>query len=107
MSIASFFKRLFSGRDKMETELDAARARHGIKMTEKEKAEADKATPEDEMRAKDYDVWEDLKDFRSTMFLGSWATRKLHPVDHDRLKKQLEEAEKKRREKEEGGKGEG
>lgn len=107
MSFASFFKGIFSGRDKMEAELDAARARHGIKLTEKEKKEADKAATEDERLAENYNVWDELKDFRANYFLGSWVMRKIRPANDEKVKKQLEDLEKKRREKEAGKKGEG
>lgn len=108
MGFFSFLKKFFgSGDEKMEAELDAARARHGIKLTEKEKAAADKPTTEDERIAEDYDVWEDLKTFRSSFFIGGWLAGKLHTGDDEKVKKKLEELEKKRKEKEAGKKGEG
>jgi len=97
MGFLSFLRKIFSGEDEDEKELDAARARHGIIV---DKKEMDKTRTEEENFAENYDVWEELKNYRSTFFMGSWVTRKFRPVGEDKVKKQLEELEKKRREKE-------
>jgi hypothetical protein len=98
MSILSFFKKVFGGEDEDETELDAARARHGIVV---DKKEIDKRRTEEEIFAENYDVWDDLKNYRSTFFMGSWVNKKIfHPIGEEKVKKQLEDLEKKRQEKE-------
>jgi hypothetical protein len=93
MGLLSFLKKVFGGEDEDEAELDAARARHGIIV---DKKEMDKARTEEERFGEDYDVWEDLKNFRINFFMGSWASKKFRPVGEDKVRKQLEELEKKR-----------
>jgi hypothetical protein len=112
MSFFSFIKKIFVGEKVDEAALDAARARHGIKIDAKTKAAADKPTTEAERSMANFDAWEELKHWRSYFFLGGWVTRKFHPIGEDKVKKQLEELEKKRqaeaeqkKEKEEGEKG--
>jgi hypothetical protein len=105
MGFFSFVKKVFAGEaDEDEKELDAARARHGIVV---DKKEMDKRRTEQEEFAENYDVWEDLKNYRSTFFMGSWINRKFKPVGDDKVKKELEELEKKRQAEAERKKGEG
>jgi hypothetical protein len=96
MGFFSFIKHIFSGEDKEEAELDKARARHGIVLNAKDKVEMNKVTSEDERMAGEYDAWEDLKNMKTTFFLGGWAARKFHIVGEDKVKKQLEDLEKKK-----------
>ena len=96
MGFFSFLKKMFGGDEKDEAELDAARARHGIVLSAKDKKEMNEATSEEEHTAQEYDVWEDLKNMRSSFFIGSWAAKKFHVVGQDRVKKDLEELQKKR-----------
>jgi hypothetical protein len=96
MSFLSFIKHIFSSENKDELELDQARARHGIVLSAKDKVEMNHMTTEDESRAHDYDAWEDLKNIKSSFFIGGWAARKFRIVGEDKVKKQLEELEKKR-----------
>jgi hypothetical protein len=98
MGFFSFVKRIFSSEDEDEKELDAARARHGIQLDAKDKAEMNKYTPEEERFAGEYDAWEDLKTMRSSFFIGSWASKKFRVVGQDKVKKQLEDLAKKREE---------
>lgn len=105
MGFLSFLKKVFGGEDEDEKELDAARARHGITV---DKAEMDKARTEQERFAEEYDVWEEIKNYRTNFFVGNWINRKFHTVGEEKVKKQLEELEKKRQAKEaEEKKGEG
>jgi hypothetical protein len=106
MGFFSFIKMIFAGESDEEA-LDAARARHGIKLTDSEKREAKKATTEAERYGSEYDVWEDLKNYRTDFFLGSWVRHKVRPVGEEKLKRDLEKLEKKHREAEERKKGEG
>ncbi|MGD1119370.1 MAG: hypothetical protein ABR886_07775 [Dehalococcoidales bacterium] len=93
MGLKSFFRKIFVGEeDKDELELDAARARHGIKV---DKKEMDKATTDRDRAAANYDVWEDLENFRSNWIFGAWINKKFHPIGEDKVKKELEELEKK------------
>ena len=96
MGFFSFFKKLFGNQDKEDAELDAARARHGIVLDAKDKLDMNQATSEDERMAQEYDVWEDLKNMRSSFFIGNWAARKFHVVGQDKVKKELEALQKKR-----------
>lgn len=96
MGLFSFFKKIFSSDDAEEEELDKARARHGIVLDARDKVDMDKATSDEERMAREYDAWEDLKNIRSSFFLGNWASRKFHVVGEDKVKKQLEELAKKK-----------
>ncbi len=107
MGFFSFIKKVFAGESVDEEALDAARARHGIKLTDKEKASAKKPTTEAERFAENYDVWEEIDRFRMTFFIGGWAAKKLHPIGEDKVKRDLEKLEKKRQEEAEKKKREG
>jgi hypothetical protein len=96
MGFFLFVKKLFVIEDKEEEELDAARARHGIVLDAKDKAEMDKAMSEEERFGRDYNAWEDLKHYRSTFFFGGWAAKKFHIVGEDKVKRDLEALAKKR-----------
>src|SRR4030042_3209349 len=103
MGFFSFFKKIFAGEEQDEAELDAARARHGITV---DKAEMNKARTEEERFAENYDVWEDLKNIRTSVFVGNWVSRKFHPVGEEKVKRQLEALEKKREAEEQKKRGE-
>ncbi len=114
MGFLSFIKKVFAGESADDAALDAARARHGIKVDAKTKAAADKTTTEAEHFAANYDAWEELRHWRSNFFFGRWVTRKFYPIGEDKVKNQLEDLEKKRqaeaerkKEKEARKKGEG
>ena len=96
MGFFSFVKKIFSAEEDDEKELDIARARHGIQLDAKDKAEMHKYTPEDERTGTEYDAWEDLKNLRSSFFIGSWASRKFRVIGQDKVKKELEDLAKKR-----------
>jgi ribonuclease HI len=96
MVFLSFIKKIFAVGKVDEAALDAARARHGIKVDAGTKAEANKPTTEAERFAKNYDAWEELKHLRSDFFFGRWVTRKFYPIGEDKVKKELEELERKR-----------
>jgi hypothetical protein len=97
MGFFSFIRDIFTGEDADDEALDAARARHGIHIDEKGKKEMNKPTTEAERFADNYDAWEELKNYRMNFFFGSWITRKFRPIGEDKVKKQLEDLEKKRR----------
>ena len=103
MGFLSFIKKVFGGESKDEVKLDAARARHGITV---DKKEMDKAKTEAERFGKDYNVWDDLRNYRANFFVGNWVARKFRPIGEDKVKKQLADLEKKREE-ERKRKGEG
>jgi hypothetical protein len=95
MGFRDFWRKFFSTEED-DAELNAARARHGIKAEtpeEKKKREAEEKEP--------YDPWEEVRNARSSFFFGSWATRKFRIVGEDKVKKELEELEKKRQAEEE------
>ncbi len=98
MGVFSFLKKVFAGESADEEELDAARRRHGIVLTGKEKLEARRPTTEAERFAAEFDVWEELKNYRWNFFVGNWVARKIHPVGEEKVKRDLERLEKKRQE---------
>jgi hypothetical protein len=104
MGFKSFWNKLFSADDDInDEELNAARARHGIKV---ETPEEQKKREISEREA--YDPWEEVRNVRSTFFLGGWVTKKFRIIGEDKVKKELEEIEKKKKAKaEEGKRGEG
>ena len=104
MGLLSFLKNIFAGEDKDEAELDAARARHGITV---DKKEMDKTRTEAERFGEEYDVWEELKYIRASFFIGGWAAKKFHIIGEDKVRKDLEKLDRKRKEEEESKKGEG
>ena len=106
MGFLSFIRKLFTDDAVDEAALDAARARHGVNVNSKQKVEMSEHTSEAERFGQDYDVWEDIRNYRSNFFVGRWFTRKFHPFGEDKLKKQLADLEKKREE-ERRQKGEG
>ena len=103
MAFKDFWKKIFgSEEDEMDdAELNAARARHGIKV---ETPEEQKKRLKEEQEP--YDPWEEVRNVRSSFFFGSWAAKKFRIVGEDKVKKELEELEKKRKA-EEAKKGEG
>jgi hypothetical protein len=103
MGFLSFLKKVFGGEDEDEAELDAARARHGITV---DKKEMDKVRTEAERFAENYDVWEDLDNYRMNFFVGNWVAKKFRPIGEAKVRKELAELEKKRQEEEERKKGE-
>jgi len=103
MGFLSFMKKVIGVEDENDAEILAARARHGInldKLDEKEPKSAQKRFTEE------YDVWEEIRNIRTNFFIGNWATKKFRVVGEDKVKKQLEELEKKHEE-EGKSKGEG
>jgi hypothetical protein len=96
MRLKSFWQKLSSG-GKLDAELKAARAKHGIAPDDTE----DTFKPEE---AK-YDPWDEVRNMRSSFFFGSWVSRKkIGIVGTDKLKAKLAELEKEREEK--AGRGE-
>jgi hypothetical protein len=95
MGFFSFLKKLFAGEDADEMELIAARRRHGVINKEEEEAALNE-NQEARRFAKEYDAWEEIDKYRWTFFLGSWVTKKIHPIGDDKLKQDLEKLEKKR-----------
>jgi len=95
MGFLSFMKKVIGVEDEDDAELNAARARHGInpdKLDEKEPKSTQKRFTEE------YDVWEEIRNIRTNFFIGNWANKKFRVVGEDKVKKQLEELEKKREE---------
>lgn len=111
MSFRLFLKQVFSLNPQEDPELQKLREKHGIVTDEKDKdKDIDPAAPvahKNKPGDPDYDVWEDIRNYRTYFFFGSWATRKFRPVGEDKLKKDLEKLEKKRQEEEERKRGEG
>jgi hypothetical protein len=98
MGLFSFIKKVFAGESADDEELDAIRRRHGVVLTAKEKAEANKPMTEAEKFAENYDVWEDLDRYRMTFFIGGYLAKKFRPIGEEKVKRDLEKLEKKRQE---------
>ena len=99
MGFKDFFKKAFNSEDELtDAELNAARARHGIKVeTPEEQRRRVKAEKEEQ---EPFDPWEEVRNVRSSFFFGSWATKKFRIVGEDKVKAELERLEKKRKEEE-------
>jgi hypothetical protein len=97
MGFLSFMKKVIGVESEDDAELNAARARHGINP---ENLDEKEPKNKQERFAEDYDVWEEIRNIRTNFFIGNWATKKFHVVGEDKVKKQLEELEKKREEEE-------
>ena len=99
MGFWSSIKKIFSLKGEDEAELERLREKHGIKTAPKE---ATLKEIKNEPGSKDYDVWEDIRNYRSTFWMGSWATKKFkfRPIGEEKLKRDLEKLEKEREEKE-------
>jgi len=99
MGFWTAIKKIFSLSGEDETELEQLREKHGINTAPREEVLKE---IKNEPNSPEYDVWEDLRNYRSTFWMGSWATKrfKFRPVGEDKLKKDLEELEKKREEEE-------
>ena len=95
-----FWSKLFGGGDEEVSEaVREARKRHGIQPeSEAEKAAREsRQRPENEME--NYDAWEDIRNIRTSFFVGSWAGRKLHLIrSDDKLKQDLDKLQERRRE---------
>jgi len=100
MGFFSFLKKLFAGEDADEIELNAARRRHGV-ISKEEEIGAYNKNQEVQRFAKEFDVWEEIDQYRWTFFFGRWAAKKIHPIGEDKLKRDLEKQEKKRLKEEE------
>ncbi len=95
MGFKDFWKKIFgSEADELtDAELNAARARHGIKVEtpeEQKKREKEEKEP--------YDPWEEVRNARSSFFMGSWAAKKFRIIGEDKVKADLEKLEKKKQE---------
>ena len=96
--------KLFGGkREAKKEELRLARERHGIEVDEEEEAEEEKGAIKKsnwEVDTGPYDPWEDLKDLRTSFWIGGWAAKRLRwrPAN-DKLREELEEVARKREEK--------
>ncbi len=101
MGFKSFWKHVIFGYDKDDPELIAARKKYGI--------ETGVDDTEEKKERQEYDPWDEIRNMRANFFLGSWLTGKYkhRVIGEDKVKKQLEELEKKRQEKAERKKGEG
>lgn len=104
MGLGSFLKKIFGADSFDEAELREYREKHGIDVSEDEPDGVEIKSEMQEME--NYDVWEDIRNVRMNFFFGSWVTRKFRPIGEDKLKKDLEELERKRREKAEREKAE-
>ena len=105
-----FWAKLFGREEEPVSDaVKAGRERHGIEVDEMEE-KVRWQPPEQEQ----YDPWEEMRNVRSSFFVGRWASRKIRfKPDDTGLKEKLDKAaadrEEKKREKEEkrgkGGKG--
>jgi hypothetical protein len=106
MGFWSWLKKIFSLSGEDEAELEKLRAKHGIDTASKEEILRE---IKNEPGTSDYDVWEDVGNFRTNFFFGSWVTRKwkYRPIGEEKVKRDLEKLAKKREEEERRKRGEG
>jgi hypothetical protein len=102
MSFWSSLKSFFVPQKPDRAEMDRLRAKHGIVVDE-----AKNNGQKKEEKKEPYDPWEEVKNYRTNFFFGSFATRKFHIIDEEKVKQQLKELEKKRQEEEKNKGGEG
>ena len=107
MSFRLFLKQVFSLNPREDPELQRLREKHGIITDDQDKDSAISAEHKNRPGDEDYDVWEDLHNYRMNFFFGSWVTRKFRPIGEEKLKKDLEALEKKREEEAARKRGEG
>ncbi len=86
MEFKDLLKKAFNSEDELtDAELNAARARHGIKVeTPEEQRKRLKAEKEEQ---EPYDPWEEVRNVRTSFFFGSWATKKFQIVGEDKVKR--------------------
>lgn len=92
MGFLDFLKKVFTT-EYDDAELRAARERHGIKVDERDEKEADEDIEV-------IDPWEVVSNARINFFVGKWASHKFRIFGEEKVKKQLEELDRKREEKE-------
>ncbi len=103
-----FFKKLFSDEEEVSEEIKAARERHGIQTGEvivPESENVDEAGRRrwekrlDKPANEVYDPWEQVREVRYQFFVGGLYRRHPRPeTNHDAIRKELEEATRKREE---------
>jgi hypothetical protein len=103
-----FWNTMFGKNKKpVSDEIKAARERLGIQIDEDQEKEEQRREPDrpkkrnPDFDVKDYDPWEDLKDVRTSFWIGGWAAKRLHwRPNTDKLRDELEEVARKREAKE-------
>lgn len=94
-----FWAKLFGREEEPVSDaVKAGRERHGIEVEEPEKkGKKGWQAPQEEP----YDAWEEIRNIRSSFFMGTWARRKFKLIpDKEGLQADLEKAARKREEKE-------
>lgn len=94
MGFKTFWKHVIFGYAEDDPELIEMRKKYGIE-TGEEEDEEEKKKERDE-----YDPWDEIRNMRANFFFGSWATKKYRHrvIGEDKVKKDLEELERKRQE---------
>lgn len=110
-SVLSVVKKMFGGITRATNWLTAddeklreARARHLGDLDEPETGAEDKFKDEQTRLADNFDVWEEIDNMRTSFFFGRYLSRKIKMPRSDKLKKELEELDRKKQEEGEGEK---
>ncbi|MDD5338418.1 MAG: hypothetical protein PHG35_03280 [Dehalococcoidales bacterium] len=101
MSFLSFLKKMFAGESADQAELNAARRRHGVAAVDEDADSALKQNEDMRRFTKEYDVWEEIDQYRWSFFVGGWVAKKIHPIGEDKVKRDLERLEQNRLKKKE------
>lgn len=106
-SVLSAIKRMFGGITRATTwltsddeKLRQARARHLGDLDEPETEAEDDFKDEQTRMMDDYNVWEEIDNIRTSFFFGRYLSRKIKMPRTDKLKKELEELERKKKDEE-------
>jgi hypothetical protein len=98
-----FFKAIGNGLHKARDWVypDEAKLRK-VKSEKYQEMPVGKDTDKKKETSESFDAWEEIDNFKMNFFLGSWATKKFKGgiIGEDKVKKELEELEKKRAQKE-------
>jgi hypothetical protein len=81
-----------------DEKLRAARARYRGDLDESETESEDELEDEQTRVVADFDVWEEIDNARTSFFFGQFLSRKIRMPRSDKLKKELEELERKKKE---------
>jgi hypothetical protein len=104
-SVLSVIKKMFGGITRAtnwltpdDEKLRQARARHMGDLDEPETATEDELNDEQAQTEDNYNIWEEIDNVRTNFFFGRYLSRKIMMPRMDKLKKELEEMERKRQE---------
>lgn len=102
-SVLSAIKKMFGGITRATNWLSAddeklreARAKHLGDLGEPETGAEDELKDEQTRLVEDFNVWDEIDNMRLNFFFGRFISRKIRMPQSDKLKKELEELDKKK-----------